>query len=68
MSGAGPVAVALAQAVGLMMSATFIIYVLIIVVAHARRRYFVLALLSSDFISASTIWSMLKLAERWLGG
>ena len=30
MSGAGPVAVALAQAIGLMMSATFIIYVLII--------------------------------------
>ena len=38
MSGAGPVAVALAQAVGLMMSATFIIYVLIIAVAHTRRR------------------------------
>lgn len=38
MSGAGPVAVALAQAIGLMMSATFIIYVLIIAVAYTRRR------------------------------
>ena len=38
MSGAGPVVVALAQAVGLMMSATFIIYVLIIAVPYARRR------------------------------
>jgi hypothetical protein len=30
-------------------------------------RYFVAAL-SSVFINASTIWSMLKLADRWLGG
>jgi hypothetical protein len=29
--------------------------------------YFV-PVLSSCFISASTIWSMLKLAGRWLGG
>jgi hypothetical protein len=30
-------------------------------------RYFV-PVLSGFFISASTIWSMLKLADRWLGG
>jgi cellulose synthase/poly-beta-1,6-N-acetylglucosamine synthase-like glycosyltransferase len=38
MSGAGPILVALAQATGLMMSATFIVYVLIIAVPLARRR------------------------------
>ena len=38
MNGVGPVVVALAQATGLMMSATFIIYVLIIAVPYARRR------------------------------
>jgi predicted small integral membrane protein len=36
---------------------------------HRTRlsRYFVPGL-SSVFISAATIWSMLKLADRWLGG
>jgi 1,2-diacylglycerol 3-beta-glucosyltransferase len=38
MNGAIPIAVALAQAAGLIMSATFIIYVLIIAVPYARRR------------------------------
>jgi len=38
MNGAGSVVVALAQATGLMMSATFIVYVLIIAVPYARRR------------------------------
>jgi hypothetical protein len=35
--------------------------------AGVARPYFA-PVLSSDFISASTIWSMLKLAGRWLGG